>query len=162
MRKFVNIIFVTLFAVLISGCLDKPDTPTLEKQSTLLRNAININNLSLLADASSIPFIVTKQEWETADDGYGFVLGEKSTLLASNAKELNDVLKILEPIKIEGEEPIKQQFTVSDFTEEFNSIDEHWKSLDIIVFLRGQSDVEHIVILGFDKESLKLRAIYFN
>lgn len=63
---------------------------------------------------------------------------------------------------MKGEDPIKQQFTISDFTEEFNSIDEHWKSLDIMVFFRGQSDVEHIVILGFDKESLKLRAIYFN
>jgi len=37
MLKFVNIIFVTLFAVLSSGCLDKLDTPALEKQSTLLR-----------------------------------------------------------------------------------------------------------------------------
>jgi len=116
----------------------------------------------LLADAIELPFVISEQEWITAGDGYGYVLGGKSTLVANTPKDLNDALKILERVEIEGEAPLDQQFVMADFKDELTGISHHWESLDLVVFFRGQGDVEHILVLGLDKKSEKLRAIYVN
>lgn len=162
MRKYIHIIFTSLLVVFFSGCDNNPVTATLEKQGIIIRNAINANDLALLADSITLPLVFTEQEWETAGDGHGHVLGAKDTHLANNSKDLDDVLRILEHVEIEGEEPINQEFTITDFSDEFTGISQHWKSLNLTVFLRGQGDVEHILVLGFDKKSTKLRAIYIN
>lgn len=135
---------------------------TPREQAVALRNAINTNNFTLLTDSIVLPLVLSKQDWETADDGYGYVLGPKNTLIANNNKDLDDVFKILEHVEIEGEYALEQEFTLKDFTDEFVGVNHHWESLDLVVFFRGQGDVEHIVVLGLDRKSSNLRAIYIN
>ena len=87
---------------------------------------------------------------------------EKNTLVVNNPKDLNDALKILEHVEIEGEAPLDQKNVMTDFENEFTGINHHWESLDLVVFFRGQGDVEHVVVLGLDKKSENLRAVYVN
>jgi len=160
MRQYIHIIITTLCIMFISGCLNEPVTST--KQGITLRNAINTNDFTLLADSITFPLAVTKQDWKTADDGYGYVLANKKNHLSNNSKDLAAVFKILEHVEIEGKEPLDQELTLADFSNEFEGIEHYWKTLDLVVFFRGEGDVEHIVILGLDKQSAKLRAIYIN
>ncbi|VAW44951.1 hypothetical protein MNBD_GAMMA04-275 [hydrothermal vent metagenome] len=162
MRQYIHIIFTILLITLVSGCLNDSVTVTSTKQGITLRNAINTNDHTLLTEHITLPLVVTKQEWETADDGYGYILGAKDTLLVNNSQDLTDALRILDQVRIEGEKPLNQEFTIIDFTGEFIGIEHYWKNLELVVFFRGQGDVEHIVVLGLDKKSAKLRAIYIN
>jgi len=162
MRKYILILFTAFLAIFMSGCINQSITETPEKQAVSLRNAINTNDFALLANSIPLPLVLSKQEWKTADDGYGYVLGSKSTLIANNTEDLDDVFNILKNVEIEGDYPLAQEFTLTDFTDEFSGIEHYWKPLELVVFFRGQGDVEHIVVLGLDKKSSKLRAIYIN
>ncbi len=160
MRKY--ILFSSLLAIMISGCINQSVTQSAEKQAISLRNAINTNDFALLANSIPLPLVLSKQDWKTADDGYGYVLGLKNTLIANNTEELNDVFSILKNVEIEGDYQLEQEFTLTDFTEEFSGLEHYWEPLELVVFFRGQGDVEHIVVLGLDKKSSQLRAIYIN
>jgi len=37
-----------------------------------------------------------------------------------------------------------------------------WKRFNLVLFKRGEGDVEHIVLMGINKTSNKLSAIYIN
>ena len=166
MRKHIHILLVSLLAIMTSGCINQPVTQSVtqsaEKQAVALRNAINTNNFDLLTHSIPLPIILRKQDWKTADDGYGYVLGLNNTLIANDTEELYEVFSILRNVEIEGDSPLEQKFTLADFTEEFAGIEHYWEPLELVVFFRGQGDVEHIVVLGLDKKSSKLRAIYIN
>jgi hypothetical protein len=162
MRQYIRILFAVFFVVLVSGCLNKPITVMPTEQGVILRNAINAKDFAFLADFIMLPLLVREQEWETADDGYGYVLGAKNTLVANNPEDLNDAFRMLEHVEMLGETSLDQEFTITDFESEFAGVERHWKSLSLVVFFRGQGDAEHIVVLGLDKKSKKLSAIYFN
>ncbi|KGJ89803.1 hypothetical protein [Colwellia psychrerythraea] len=162
MRKYIHIFFAAFLVIFISGCTNQSVTETPEKKAVSIRNAINTNNFAFLANSISLPIILSKQDWKTADDGYGFVFGSKNTLVANNTEELDGIFSILKNVEIEGDYPLEQGFNLIDFTDEFSGIEYYWEPLELFVFFRGQGDVEHIVVLGLDKKSLKLRAIYIN
>ena len=48
------------------------------------------------------------------------------------------------------------------FAEELKGNKKYWMSLNLYLLKRGEGDVEHIVLLGLDKNTNKLRAIYVN
>ena len=162
MRQYIHILFAAILAMFISGCINQSVTVTPDDQAVSLRNAINTNDFALLSNSITLPLALSKQDWETANDGYGYVLGAKHTQIAKNTKDLNEVFRVLEQIEIEGEYHLEQEFTLTDFKDEFAGIDNHWAYLKLVVFYRGQGDVEHIVVLGLDKTTSKLRAIYIN
>lgn len=162
MRKYIPIVYASFLVAFFSGCLYNQVADIPAERGMLLRNAINAKNFTLLADSTTFPLIVTEQEWETADDGYGYVLGAKNTVVVDSHVAFAEGVRILDSVEILGEAPLDQEFAISDFVDEFSGIDHHWKSLDLVVFLRGLGDVEHIVVLGLDKKSAKLRAIYTN
>ena len=162
MRQYIHILFAAILAIFISGCINQSVTVTPDDQAVSLRNAININDFALLSNSITLPLALSMQYWETANDGSGYVLGAKHTQIAKNTKELYEVFRVLEQVEIEGGYPLEQEFTLTDFKDEFAGIDNHWGSLKLVVFYRGQGDVEHIVVLGLDKTTSKLRAIYIN
>ena len=162
MRQYINILFAAILAMFISGCINQSVTITPDEQAVSLRNAINTNDFILLSNSITLPLALSKQDWETANDGYGYVLGAKYTQIAKNTKDLDEVFRVLEHVEIEGEYSLEQEFTHTDFRDEFAGIDYDWGSLKLVVFFRGQGDVEHIVVLGLDKTTSKLRAIYIN
>lgn len=100
MRKHIHIPLVSLLAIMTSGCINQPVTQSPEKQAVSLRDAINTNNFDLLTNSIPLPIILRKQDWKTADDGYGYVLGLKNTLIANNTEELNEVFSILKNVEI--------------------------------------------------------------
>ena len=162
MCQYRPILFAVFLFVCVSGCVNKQGNIEPSEQAIFLRNAINANDFNILADSIALPLVIREQEWETAVDGYGYVLGAKNTFVVSNSKDLIEALRILERVEILGEAPLGQDFTIADFKGELSGIDQQWKPLDLEVFFRGQGDVEHIVILGLDKKTEKLRAIYIN
>ncbi len=52
--------------------------------------------------------------------------------------------------------------TLSMFSDELKNQKQHWVNLKLHLLIRGERDVEHIVLLGLEKYTHKLRAIYIN
>jgi len=50
----------------------------------------------------------------------------------------------------------------SRFHDELGDFSLEWKSQDVFLFLRGIGDVEHIVILGVNRKTKKIKRLYFN
>lgn len=70
--------------------------------------------------------------------------------------------KLVRSLAIEGEVPIIKDMSISMLTEELDRLENVWEPLDVVLYFRGMADVEHIFLMGFDSETKKLKAIYFN
>ncbi len=149
--------------LLASACAaDKQDTSDTTAQAFV--NALNSDNVEKMQLLTDIPFFIRNQEWESAPDGYGFVLGGKKDQKLENKNQLLNALKNLsETVEVEGEKPIPVQSPGGpSIKNELSGIESTWESLDQYIFLRGMGDVEHIVIIGVNPKSKKVQALYIN
>lgn len=126
-----------------------------------LRQAINQDDVESFKTFFKEELHIRKHEWISADDGYGFILGHARDYTL-NAKNNADILELLRSINITGTEPQNQTNFISTFTQELSGIEKQWQHLDVYLFMRGMADVEHIVLLGFNKQTHKLSALYIN
>lgn len=151
-----------LLTFLITSCaIGKENSPV--EQVNIIRQSINNNNVEELRSSSSLPLLFQEQEWASASDGYGFVLGNsKHTELSSNEEFSQHFGANIESIHIQGEQALSKDITLDLFTDELEKTREYWVSLSLYLLKRGEGDVEHIVLLGLDKKTNKLRAIYIN
>lgn len=156
-KRISLIIFMSLF---ILAC---QTTFTTSESALQIRSSINTNDVALFESLIEFPLIVNEQTWESATDGSGFVLGKRSdqTIIQSSSTTLEMKL-LLESINIQGMSAITDGITLSLFSEELINQTQHWKNLDLVLFKRGEGDVEHVVLLGLNKETKQLRSIYIN
>ena len=153
---------VFLYVLILSAC-SNPNKLTSTEQAQLIRLAINDNNVNKLQRLSALPVFVREQEWVTANDGYGFVLGSaKQAKLLTNLEFMKYFKSSINSIHIESEKVIAEDITLSLFADELSEQIQHWNNLNLHLLVRGEGDVEHIVLLGLEKETNKFRAIYIN
>lgn len=150
-------IFMSLF---ILAC--QADTTTSES-ALQIRSSINSNNVELFESLTDFPLTVNEQVWESATDGSGFVLGKRSdkTIVKGSSSAL-EIKPLLESINIQGMSAITDGITLSLFSEELTNQTQNWRNLDLVLFKRGEGDVEHVVLLGLNKKTKKLHSIYIN
>ena len=151
-----------LFVLMLSAC-NNSNKLTSTEQAQLIRQAINDNNVNQLQSLSALPVFVREQEWITVNDGYGFVLGsEKQINLSTNIDFIQYFKLSINSVHIESEKVITEDITLSLFADELSNQIQYWNNLNLHLLVRGEADVEHIVLLGLEKETNKLRAIYIN
>ena len=128
------------------------------------REAINTNNLELMLKLVQLPLGVDQQEWATLNKGYGFTLKERKITRLKDLKALKKFMKTFLPsIRIKGKKStLVSQKDKENLKIELAGMKKGWRSLLVYLFLRGEGDVEHIVLLGIDPLSRKIRAIYVN
>ena len=150
-----------IFSFLLIAC-DSTHALSPTEQALQIRLSINNNNIEKFRALSSLPLIIREQEWESANDGTGFILGTaKQSLLSSDDNFNNKISTLLKSLKIEGEKAITD-ITTNMFTTELGEQVNTWDDFKLILFKRGEGDVEHIVLMGLNKKTNKLQAIYIN
>lgn len=156
-KRIFLIIFMSLF---ILAC--QSETATSES-ALQIRTSINSNNVEQFESLIDYPLTVNEQVWESASDGSGFVLGKRSdkTIAQSSSASL-EIKLLLESINIQGKSAITDGITLSLFSEELINQTQHWEDLDLVLFKRGEGDIEHVVLLGLNKKTKQLRSIYIN
>lgn len=150
-----------LFIIFLTSCdVSKPLSPT--EQALQIRLSINNNNLKTFRSLSTLPMMVNEQEWESAKDGTGFVLGASKQITLSTDVAFNETMPaFLKSVQIEGVKATTD-ITLNMFRTELGKHMPAWINLKPVVFKRGEGDVEHIVLMGLSKDTHKLKAIYFN
>ena len=150
-----------LISIFLTSC-DSSIILSPTEQALEIRLSINNNNIKKLRALSSLPLIVREQEWESAKDGSGFVLGAAKQSSISTDEVFNKkIISFLKSLQIEGEQAITD-ITLNMFTTELGKQVNNWADLKLVLFKRGEGDVEHIVLMGLSKETNKLKAIYIN
>lgn len=136
---------------------------TTSESALQIRSSINSNNVGLFESLIDFPLTVNEQVWQSATDGIGFVLGKRSDKTIAQGSSATLAMKVLiESISIQGESAITDDITLSLFSEELGNQIQHWENLDLVLFKRGEGDVEHVVLLGLNKETKQLRSMYIN
>ena len=158
---FYSLIFFLFSTVLLSSCSDgKTLSPAEHAQQ--VRLAINNGNAEKIHALSTLPLTLRNQEWESAQDGSGFVLGGVNQTTISTEELFNKTIpSFLKSLKIEGEQAVTD-VTLNMFTSELGKSMNDWAELNLVLFKRGEGDVEHIVLMGLNKKTNKLKAIYIN
>lgn len=156
-----KLLYLYCFYLILISCSSNT-LPSITEQAHKIRLSINNNNTDKLRALSSLPLIVCEQEWESAKDGSGFVLGISEQSLISTDELFNKKIEpFLKSLKIEGVQAITD-ITLDMFTSELGKQADSWTDLKLVLFKRGEGDVEHIVLMGLNKKTNKLKAIYIN
>ena len=148
--------------VFFSACATTPKFTTNEAANQFVK-AINQNDVQVLLKLSDSPFYIHNHQWESAEDGYGFVLGKRDQMIFKDNEKLSIYMNILSrKLKIDSVDgeyiPVAEY---SRFHDELGGALE-WESQDVFLFLRGMGDIEHIVILGVNRKTKKIKQLYFN
>ncbi len=160
--NFISLLISLLFITSLTACYSRKVTSTVEL-SQLVRSAINNNDVDKLRMLSSLPLLISEQEWITANDGYGFVLGAtKQVELSTDEKFYQYFRSTIKSLYIRGERVFSEDITSGLFKEELKEQEKFWNNLTLHFLKRGEGDVEHIILLGFEKNTNKIRAIYIN
>lgn len=149
--------------IFFSACTTTPQLTTKEAANQFVK-AINQSDVQALLELSDPPFYVHNQQWESAEDGYGFVLGKRDQMIFEDNEKLsiymNTLSRKLKVDSVDGEYiPVAEY---SRFHDELGESALEWKTQDVFLFLRGMGDVEHIVILGINRKTKKIKQLYFN
>jgi len=158
-NKFYVLPFILSF--LLVAC-DSTHTRSPTEQALQIRLSINNNNIEEFRALSSLPLIIREQEWQSAKDGTGFILGVAKQSLLSSDDAFNKIIStFLKSLQIEDERAVTD-ITSNMFTSELGEKVNDWDDFKLILFKRGEGDVEHIVLMGLNKKTNKLQAIYIN
>ena len=152
---------VPVLAILVQlGACSKPKPVNKAKVATSFVLAINKNDIKMVVPLAATPLSIRNQEWESAPDGKGFVLGKvQDVKLIDQTHVKSYFLKNIQNIGVEGTNPTSANLTL--LKDELAGIEGKWQELDIYLFLRGIGDVEHIFVLGVNAKG-KVSAIYLN
>jgi len=117
-----------------------------------------------MLELSDMPFFFRNQEWKSAPDGSGFVLGNSTESMAHTANELRSLFfDITKRVRISDPkavlDPPSQRDLIDTHVKDAASL---WSPLRIIVFLRGAGDVEHTALVGIEPVRHKIKAFYVN
>jgi hypothetical protein len=158
MPKYIILLF------LVYGCSSAGERISEEQIAEKFRIAVNQDDVTSLTKLVGKPLSVFEQEWESAQDGTGFVLGARKSVQIDSAQDVERFMAdFVLRLKIEGDKAVLvPQQEYSNFSEEFADTVNQWRNLKVYLFMRGEGDVEHIVLIGLHPESKKIHAIYIN
>ncbi len=155
-KQLLSLSMMGLICLLLMACQTAKST---QESALQIKAAINENDLIAFKSFITLPLFVSDQKWESASDGIGFMLGERSDKKISSDLQIK---QLVEAIHIIGSSAITEDITFSLFSQELTNLNSQWKDLELVLFKRGEGDVEHVVLLGLDKNTRLLRSIYIN
>ena len=126
--------------------------------------ALNATDADGMVALAAIPFELREQEWVSASNGSGFVLGAAQDRTVAEPAELARTFRALvERVHVRSataaaSAPGRQAL----LSEQLSGAAAAWKNLDLVLFLRGEGDVEHVVIVGVAPGPARVRALYLN
>lgn len=148
-----------LLAVSGSACTPPaPSTPADTAKRFVV--ALNKKDVKTLANLSANPLWVRRQDWETARDGAGFVLGTATDANLTNADEIKRYFSDSKnAIAVEDEAPGDASLAL--LQEELRGSEKRWSGLSMFIFRRGTGDVEHTFAVGVNDKA-KVSTVYLN
>jgi hypothetical protein len=156
-----------LVAALVVGCgacdASQALPPPADQAARFVR-ALNAKDTEAMAEVSGIPFRFRNQQWASAPDGTGFVLGNAEERVAADAVQLDPLLRELATnVSIAEPNPVADPPSRSDMlSEPLRGAPSVWSQLELVLFRRGEGDVEHIAIVGIEAASGKVLGLYVN
>ena len=162
-RFFYKLIFFGFGIFLIAGCSVDNQAKQLSVAESFL-TAVKTDDIDSLVAISAIPMNSYDQDWESAQDGIGFVLGKRHITRINNVSDLTAFFtQFTIRVDIQGDKAVSvPENEYIYFKPQFADAVELWKNLDVYLFLRGEADVEHIVLIGIQPDNNKIQAIYTN
>jgi hypothetical protein len=165
---------LVLCAASIGGCASRgasaapaaltPDRDSANAVAQRFAIALNGSDTAALARLTSSPLLFREQRWRQAVDGDGFVLGAASdTVLASDDRRVAFLRTLVGRIRIASPSPVERPPTRETLLQrELANADPRWSKLTLVLFRRGEGDVEHVAIAGVDTHSMRVAALYVN
>lgn len=152
--------WLTVFVLLLPGALAAQEPVDKSRTAVSFVEAVNKMNADAMLKFTAGTLLLRNQAWESASDGYGFVLAKVDDQQLTNTAQINNYFSVLiDRLSLESTKPIPTSIT--QLTEQLKGIEPHWQGLEMYLFLRGMGDVEHILVVGVNAEN-KIAAIYFN
>jgi hypothetical protein len=134
------------------------------QQAEKFIQALNDKDVNRMMEACATPFFYRNQEWKSAPDGSGFVLGASKDVIAGNRDELRALLnEVPKTVRISAPKAVAEPPAKRELIDtHLKNVASRWSRLRIIVFLRGMGDVEHTALVGIDPGTRKVKALYVN
>jgi hypothetical protein len=157
-----------VFAASFSTACNRPAPPPPPLSPTVAArefvSALNADDVARLAGLAGLPFRVREQEWTSAPDGSGFVLGQANERVAASAGALDSLLRsITTTVQVEDTLPSEDAPPKEDLLSgTLRDVRPAWSAWTPVLFRRGEGDVEHVAILGVDPRTGKVMALYVN
>ena len=154
---------LSFFALVCTGCRSASAASESEVAESFVR-ALNEKDVSRMVQLSTVPFDFCDQEWKSATDGSGFVLGHTSERVVKTSAELRRLFVTLtERVNIAETKAVTKPPSQRQLLEtNFKTVSFPWSQLRIIVFLRGTGDVEHTALVGVEPTHSRIKAFYIN
>lgn len=147
--------------VLGGGCRSTPINP--EGTATGFVQALNSKDVAAMERLAATPFRFTNQAWEGASDGSGFVRGKATQRVATNSDELRALFRdVASTVTVEEPGAVPNPPSKADLLKDTLGEAGQWVNLDLVLFKRGEGDVEHVAIVGVDGSSGKVTGFYVN
>jgi hypothetical protein len=126
--------------------------------------AINTGNALTALKLIDLPFLYRNQDWKDADVGEGHVLGVAHDRVFTDAKSAATFMdKLVKDVRVESAKAEKDGPSKSAMlTDYLAGAPASWRDLELFFFVRGTGDVEHVVLIGMDSASGRVRGVYTN
>ena len=143
------------------ACRSTPVNPT--TVATGFVAALNSKDVGAMSKLSTTPFRYRNQDWESAADGSGFVRGKSTERVATNLDDLQAMLRdIASRVAVDDPAAVTNPPSKAELMKAMLGGGPEWANLDLVVFKRGEGDVEHVAIIGVDGGSGKVTGLYIN
>lgn len=161
--RYVKITIVGL-VIGCGACSSSQPTPGPIDQASRFIEALNAKDAGRMAEVAGTPFRFRNQAWQSAPDGAGFVLSGAEERVAEDPAQLDPLLRELAAnVAVATPEPVVDPPSQSDLlSEPLRGASPAWAELNLVLFRRGEGDVEHIAIVGVEPASGKVLALYVN
>ena len=155
------ILIAYLFVLIVSlGACTKAEPVSPSEVAKKFVISLNQKDMDMLADLSATPLWIRQQEWESAKNGAGFVLGKANDLNLVDRERVKKYFSDpVNNIAVEGKVP--DEISLKLLQDELKGSEKLWRGLSIHLFRRGMGDVEHIFVVGIDSKG-KVAAVYLN
>ena len=150
---------IALLAGLMAACF-RADAPTPDAVATQFALSVSGGDIARIIELSATPLSIRQQEWETARDGAGFVLGKARDTQLKDTAQIRNFFSDPKN-KIAAQTPAPDAVPASLLETELRGKEGVWQGLSIQLFRRGIGDVEHIFVVGVDDKG-KVAAVYVN
>ena len=122
--------------------------------------SLNHKDMGALVGLSATPLWIRQQDWESAQDGTGFVFGKAHDIILSDQTQIKKYFS--DPVnKITVERDVPNDAPLTLLQDQLRGAEKVWRDLSIHLFLRGMGDVEHIFVVGVNGKG-KIAAVYIN
>lgn len=148
------------FLLALAVACTPTDAPSAAAVATKFVAGINRGDVATIVGLCAEPLHVRQQDWESARDGAGFVLGKSRDIYLRDSSQIQRFFAdSSNRIAVQAETP--HPVAASRLIDELRGQESTWQGLSIQLFRRGVGDVEHIFAVGINDKS-KVAAIYMN